>query len=276
MKKMPCLANAAIILLLCLGIVGCASTQEEDDVAEIAEVEEEAVAVDEAAVADEQTGRASRPGRRPSSSESRTTPSASDAPEAAASTVIVPEGITLSELKDEADRMRSEAIATRKDVTMPDEWRAAEEAYNRGTEAYAESQRGFTQAIEGYLNMGITSDVVSLSDAATQSVPAAEAGALPAFYRVGTWASSRDCFWNISGNPVVYGDPFKWTVLYEANKDVLPDPNNPDLILPDTIITIPSINGEYREGTYNPATGTIEIGALDLDYFNIAYVSINR
>ncbi len=30
------------------------------------------------------------------------------------------------------------------------------------------------------------------------------------------------------------------------------DPNNPDLILPGQLLTIPSMNGEERAGTYDP------------------------
>ena len=35
-----------------------------------------------------------------------------------------------------------------------------------------------------------------------------------------------------------------------ANKAALPDPGNPDLILPGTKLTIPSIQGELREGLW--------------------------
>ena len=32
----------------------------------------------------------------------------------------------------------------------------------------------------------------------------------------------------------------------------MPDPDNPNLILPGTVLTIPSLYGEYREGTFDP------------------------
>lgn len=76
---------------------------------------------------------------------------------------------------------------------------------------------------------------------------------LPAFYRVATWVSTRDCLWNIAKNPAVYGDPLLWAELYKANKRNLKQPANPNLIAPGMIVTIPSIAGEYREGTYDPA-----------------------
>ena len=44
-----------------------------------------------------------------------------------------------------------------------------------------------------------------------------------------------------------------WRKLYEANKDKLPDPTNPNWVEPDIILTIPSIKGEKRSGLYDPS-----------------------
>ena len=73
---------------------------------------------------------------------------------------------------------------------------------------------------------------------------------LPAFYIVQERSSLTDCLWRIAEMPYIYGDPFKWPALYRANKAALPDPNNPDLILPGTKLAIPSIQGELREGLW--------------------------
>ncbi len=73
---------------------------------------------------------------------------------------------------------------------------------------------------------------------------------LPAFYEVQLNKARRDCLWRIAGFDFVYGDPYKWTKLYEANKNVLSEPDNPDLILPGQLLRIPPIKGEIREGTY--------------------------
>ena len=73
---------------------------------------------------------------------------------------------------------------------------------------------------------------------------------LPAQYKVRPWSVSKDCFWNIAGRSWVYNDPFKWKILYEANKSKLPEPNNPDLIHPDMILDIPAIKGESRQGMW--------------------------
>jgi hypothetical protein len=74
---------------------------------------------------------------------------------------------------------------------------------------------------------------------------------LPAQYTVREWATFKDCFWNIAGRSWVYGDPFKWRLLYDANKSKLPNPNNPNLIEPGMVLDIPSLKGEVREGEWN-------------------------
>ena len=82
--------------------------------------------------------------------------------------------------------------------------------------------------------------------------PAASPGALPQYYTVRLIPDLRDCFWRIAGYPFVYNDPWKWRALWEANKNVLTDPNNANLILPGQVFTIPSVAGEKREGMYDP------------------------
>lgn len=77
---------------------------------------------------------------------------------------------------------------------------------------------------------------------------------LPKYYVVRPWATDRDCFWNISGRPYVYNNPYLWENLYEANKQALPKPNDPNLILPGMKMEIPSLTGEFRDGVYNPNT----------------------
>jgi nucleoid-associated protein YgaU len=83
-------------------------------------------------------------------------------------------------------------------------------------------------------------------------------GVLPATYTVREWDVHGDCFWNIAGYPWVYNDPFKWRTLYEANRSKLDNPNNPNIIEPGTVLDMPSIKGETRQGewvsgrTYEP------------------------
>lgn len=75
---------------------------------------------------------------------------------------------------------------------------------------------------------------------------------LPEFYIVRPWAETRDCYWNISGRPYIYNNPLLWENLYQANKDNMPRPGDPNLILPGMKMKVPSLTGEYRSGTYDP------------------------
>ncbi len=76
---------------------------------------------------------------------------------------------------------------------------------------------------------------------------------LPDQYRIRTWRGERDCLWNIAKDKAIYDNPYLWRKLYEANKNKLPDPNNPDWVEPGIILTIPSLRGEKRDGMYDPA-----------------------
>lgn len=55
-------------------------------------------------------------------------------------------------------------------------------------------------------------------------------------YTVGTWAENRDCLWNIAGRAEIYGDPFQWPKIWQANTDQI---KNPDVIQPGWVLTIP-------------------------------------
>jgi nucleoid-associated protein YgaU len=78
-------------------------------------------------------------------------------------------------------------------------------------------------------------------------------GTLPAQYTVRNWSTTGDCLSAIAGWSWVYGDVYKWRNLYDANKDKLPDPNNPHLIRPGMVLDIPSLEGEVRQGMWDPA-----------------------
>lgn len=85
-----------------------------------------------------------------------------------------------------------------------------------------------------------------------EALAAAKKGVYPEYYIIHDWNKTKDCFWNIAAKPFVYNDPYKWEVLYEANKGVLDNVSNPDIIQPEIKIRIPSLAGEVREGTYDP------------------------
>lgn len=45
-----------------------------------------------------------------------------------------------------------------------------------------------------------------------------------------------ECLWYIAGYPEVYGNPLEWPRIYEANRDII---KNPDLIYPGQVLRIP-------------------------------------
>ncbi len=53
---------------------------------------------------------------------------------------------------------------------------------------------------------------------------------------------SGDYLAKIAGMPTIYHDESKWTVLYEANKDIIQDPN---LIYPGWILFVPGLD-DYK------------------------------
>lgn len=110
---------------------------------------------------------------------------------------------------------------------------------------YAESTEASRKTLD------LLKDFVPVRTAAPAPAAATAAPTLPAYYVVRLIPSRRDSFWRIAEYPFVYGDPWKWKVLYEANRHKLPQPNNPDLILPGMVIEIPSIKGELRSGTWS-------------------------
>ncbi|MDR2468221.1 MAG: LysM peptidoglycan-binding domain-containing protein [Spirochaetaceae bacterium] len=71
----------------------------------------------------------------------------------------------------------------------------------------------------------------------------------PNQYTVRPWDRFGDCFWNIAAR--FYGNPRLWPALYEANKQKLPDIDNPNLIDVGTVIEIPEIGTEKRTGMYD-------------------------
>jgi hypothetical protein len=94
--------------------------------------------------------------------------------------------------------------------------------------------------------------------AATQAQNAQEAFAaipefapLPARYKVRYIPGETDTLWRIAGFPFIYNNNYLWMRLYNANKDLLHAPNDPHLILPGQILSIPSLKGEKREGLWD-------------------------
>jgi hypothetical protein len=107
-------------------------------------------------------------------------------------------------------------------------------------------------SMEGETRSGLWEEgrsYTSLSHILATSIPE---GALPAKYRVRPWSVSQDTFQSIAGRPWAYSDTTKWWNIYDANRSKLPQPDNPDLLMPGIVLDIPSIQGELRAGMWDP------------------------
>jgi nucleoid-associated protein YgaU len=137
------------------------------------------------------------------------------------------------------------------------DWAAAVDAPNRYPNEFTQAQNFYEQAInersaESWDGAIEAANQVLIALANVQEAPPVpEKPVLPAQYTVRPWAVSKDCLWNIAGQPGVYGDPAKWRLIYEANRTRLPNPNNPNLIRPGMVLEIPSIQGEVRVGMWD-------------------------
>jgi nucleoid-associated protein YgaU len=119
-------------------------------------------------------------------------------------------------------------------------------AYSAGETALNSAQTSY--ASEDYKSAAeYAGQVVAALDGVYEITP------LPQFYIVRPWADTKDCYWNISGRPYIYNNPLLWENLYQKNKKAMPKAEDPNLILPGMKMEIPSLSGEYREGTYDPS-----------------------
>lgn len=117
--------------------------------------------------------------------------------------------------------------------------------YNAAVEAF-ETEDYLTAIAEADKVINALADIRRLYK---PSETVASEDVLPQYYVVKLVPECRDCLWRIAGKKEVYGDPFKWKVLYEANKETLKS-DSPHLIYPGEKLLIPSLNGEKREGTF--------------------------
>jgi nucleoid-associated protein YgaU len=123
------------------------------------------------------------------------------------------------------------------------------EEYENATQFYEEAESLFEEE-EYEDSIQASRNVIS----ALQSVRAVSPSddVKPRYYIVRLIPERRDCFWRIAEYEFIYDDPWQWRRIHEANRDKIPEPDNPDLIEPGTVLYIPSIDGETRRGTYQP------------------------
>jgi nucleoid-associated protein YgaU len=121
------------------------------------------------------------------------------------------------------------------------------ERYTEASEAFQDAQQQFDA--DEYEATIESAEVVL---AALADIAPRPANPLPEYYVVRLIPERRDCFWRIAEYSFIYNDARKWPLIYEANKELLVDPENEDLIHPGQRFRIPSLHGEERSGTYDP------------------------
>jgi HEPN domain-containing protein len=175
-----------------------------------------------------------------------------------ASTGFAQEAIRYAELSDEyvsvqliAEAKRLLAWADKNNIAarFPNNYREGKEQYENAVDAHA--NENWNESIDSAMKSIEIFAAFESGRPVTTTATTTASGTLPRQYTVRTWRVERDCLWTIAGYPWVYGDPWKWRELYNANKDKMPEPANPDLIVPDMVLDIPSIKGETRQGMWS-------------------------
>lgn len=175
----------------------------------------------------------------------------------------------LEQLKARRDRLISEGYLTKdseEEQKLSQTIKEAEDALNNNDYVLADQkmqeanlnmnaieERGPIdgQVIPGEMGGNETGQII---DAATGQEVNTEGKVtvLPQYYVVVRRVPLTDALWRIAGYSYIYNNPIEWYRIYEANRNILRDPDNPDLILPGQRLIIPSLNGEERSGEYNP------------------------
>jgi len=134
------------------------------------------------------------------------------------------------------------------------DWADAGGIEKQNPDAYKEGKAYYETSVEAQerreWNNAIVAAIKSIE--ILGPLEAASGPILPAQYTVRSWTNHRDCLWNIAGYPFIYGDPWRWREIYNANKARLPNPNNPNVVEPGFVLDIPSIKGETRRGMWDP------------------------
>ncbi len=150
-----------------------------------------------------------------------------------------------------ARNRRSQVRRADGDISEPGKFSEAEELIEKADELFQEdAEESFKESQEASVK------AVEILDSIE---PPESENLLPAAYVVRDMPGEEDCFWRISSYDFIYDDPAGWWPIYQANKDKLPEPDNPDLIRPGMVMEIPEKEGENRHGVW--VDGEIEAEA---------------
>jgi len=163
------------------------------------------------------------------------------------STALAEEAIYYARLSDRyvADQLIKEA------KRLVD-WADANNIEKRNPEAYEEGKTYYEASTEAQRSRRWNDAIVAAIKSIEILGQFESSRILPSQYTVRSWANHKDCLWTIAGYSFIYGDPWKWRELYNANRSRMPEPNNPNVIEPGFVLDIPSLPGETRRGMWDP------------------------
>jgi nucleoid-associated protein YgaU len=150
--------------------------------------------------------------------------------------------VTPEELRQNARRRMD--LAAQEDLCSraPDVYIEAAQAFNRAEQNH--NGREYAKADPEYRKV-----LDLLADFETRFPRTGTPAQRAAAYVVKFHSSRTDCLWRIAGFDFIYGNSWEWRRIYLANRDTMPDPNNPDLVVPGQVLQIPPLRGEARSGT---------------------------
>lgn len=167
----------------------------------------------------------------------------------ARSTVDAVDAIAAAQAQDEIAKAKS-TLAAAEAIAAPTNFPAQ---YGQAKTALGDAVAAYDSQDYGTAVQRARASVAALAGVKAIAVAPPAKPEWPAVYVVRLIPARRDCLWRIAEYPFIYNNPLKWPVIYEANKKTFRDPANPNLIFPGQKLKIPSIKGETRSGTFDPA-----------------------
>lgn len=122
-----------------------------------------------------------------------------------------------------------------------DALKSAEESVGFAQECLTKIDEVKKQEEEGALTKSGETPETSTTASKTESPEMLTKGnfKLKTTYKVRLIPERRDCLWRIAEYKYIYDNPWKWPVIYKANKDQIKDP---DLIFPGQVFAIPELD----------------------------------
>jgi len=137
---------------------------------------------------------------------------------------------------------------------MRENQQAYQAAYEKGDYdaalEYAEQVKTYAEEVKTYLdNLEAEPEPEPEPEPVVETPPEPEPEVEPEPIRLDKEYTvvTGDTFWDIAGKEEFYNDPWKWPEIYKSNKNVLKEPDNPDLINPGMVFNFTIILEESND-----------------------------